>query len=105
MFGEIREVKVTGMEKVEGIDCVTLDVDNHAGESWIVYVNKRNDGNLTIHKVVENNAEYALDWYNNDLHYAFNDMTHLTQQSKQRLWDELVSSEQMDTSSVNHYLN
>ena len=48
-----------------------------AGETrpWNVYMEKTGDYAFAVRRIVRNQADYDIDWYDNDLHQAFAEVT------------------------------
>lgn len=42
---------------------------------WSVYLERTNNG-YTIHQILKDDADYSIDWFDNDLHQAFRDISY-----------------------------
>lgn len=43
-------------------------------DTWKVYMEKAEHG-YRIHQILKNDADYDLDWYDNDMHQAYEDIS------------------------------
>ncbi|WP_128103320.1 hypothetical protein [Paenibacillus sp. DCT19] len=74
----IQDAKIRRLTEVDGLACAEVEVQpGNAGDpSLLVYVAATAPTNtLEIVRVVRNHSDAVLDWYNNNMHTAFEDAT------------------------------
>lgn len=74
---DIINAKVRGMAHVDGRPCAEVEVETNRGDARnvLVYFAQAPDGGIEMVRVVENDARYEIDWYDNPLHQAAVDRT------------------------------
>ncbi|CAM3430891.1 hypothetical protein [Marinicrinis lubricantis] len=83
---EVKQVVFQQMAECRGEICAMLDVQ-FDGESaaFKVGVERMLNGGYQIRSVLRNDSEYAIDWYDNDMHQAVQDVTNQFISSKKGL--------------------
>ncbi|WP_413373193.1 hypothetical protein [Paenibacillus taichungensis] len=74
----IQDAKIRRLTEVDGLSCAEVEVQpGNAGDpSLLVYVAASQPGNsLEVVRIVRNHSDAVLDWYNNNMHTAFEDAT------------------------------
>lgn len=74
----IQDAKIRRLTEVDGLSCAEVEVQpaNAGDPSLLVYVAASQPQNtLQITRIVRNHSDSTLDWYNNNLHTAFEEAT------------------------------
>ncbi|WP_338588376.1 hypothetical protein ACMX2M_31115 [Paenibacillus polymyxa] len=74
----IQDAKIRRLTEVDGLSCAEVEVQpGNAGDpSLLVYVASTQPGNsLEVVRIVRNHSDSAIDWYNNNMHTAFEEAT------------------------------
>ena len=74
---DITDARVRGTVNLNGRPCAEVEVSTGgAGEpNLLVHFAKKADGGLEMVRVIENDADREIDWYDNPLHQAVVDRT------------------------------
>lgn len=74
----IQDAKIRRLTEVDGLSCAEVEVQpaNAGDPSLLVYVAATQPQNtLQITRIVRNHSDSTLDWYNNNMHTAFEEAT------------------------------
>ncbi|MBD8841883.1 hypothetical protein IFU39_29285 [Paenibacillus sp. CFBP 13594] len=74
----IQDAKIRRLTEVDGLSCAEVEVQpGNAGDPLLlVYVASTQPGNsLEVVRIVRNHSDSAIDWYNNNMHTAFEEAT------------------------------
>ncbi|GAB6991452.1 hypothetical protein [Paenibacillus pini] len=73
----IKDAKIRRMTEHNGAPCAEVGVlpGSLGDTALLVYVTEGQDGDYDMVKIIRNEADTVLDWYDNGMHAAFVDVT------------------------------
>ncbi|MFD2670527.1 hypothetical protein [Marinicrinis sediminis] len=82
----VKKAVFQGMVEDQGESYALISVEVEQGEHplYQLYVDRALNGQYRIHRLFRNDANPELDWYNNDMHHAYEDVTSQVTQSSQQ---------------------
>jgi hypothetical protein len=71
---KIQNAKFIRRGQRKGQDYAEIEVELAGFNSPVTAILEENQGQFSLHQVLQNDADYTIDWYDNDLHQAYFDV-------------------------------